>query len=78
MKMTLYSRRGTVIICLAAVLFAALIPIAPNLFLIALITPLWFFSGATVSAPLRIIYEQIPTQQALAFPAVSPRPPPAL
>jgi hypothetical protein len=78
MKTFLHSRRGTVIVCLAAVLFAAITPLVPSLFLFVFVAPLWFFSAATVSSPLRTVHEQIFAQQFPASPAFSPRPPPAL
>jgi hypothetical protein len=78
MKAKAYFRRVSVILLLAAVLFAALTPAGPGLLVFLLIAPLWIFSAVTVSTPLPIFDEQVPEPEALALAAFSPRPPPAL
>jgi len=68
-------RRLVVFLCLAALLLAAMTPSAICLQL-AILATLWFFIEITLSAPLPHVDEQSHTQQALALPAFSPRPPP--
>jgi fatty acid desaturase len=77
MNATSYVRRIAVFFCLAMVLLAALTPGAAG-FLPAILVPMWFFIAIVLSFLLSYVDEQHHTQQALALPAFSPRPPPEL
>jgi len=63
---------------LATLLLAAFTPGAAGLPLVILVVTLWFFIAIALSILLYCVGEQHRTQQALAVPAFSPRPPPAL
>ena len=75
MSETPHVRRLVVFLCLAALLLAAMTSGAAGLPLAILIS-LWGFTAIVLSVPLPQIDEQSHTQQALALPAFSPRPPP--
>jgi hypothetical protein len=70
-------RRAVVFLLLAAVLLTAMTPRASGLVLAILCTR-WFFIAISLNIPLPHVNEQGHTQQVLAIPAFSPRPPPAL
>jgi hypothetical protein len=69
-------RRLVAFICLVMVLLAALAPGSVSL-PPAILVALSFFVPIAASLLLLRVNEQIHTQQALALPAFSPRPPPA-
>jgi hypothetical protein len=70
-------RRIAIFLCVAALLLAAFTPAAHGLPFAILVT-LWFWVAITLSFRLRYIDKQSHPQPALALPAFSPRPPPAL
>ena len=67
------ARRPIVILCLAAILFAALAPAASGL---AVLAPLWFFFVALVSVTIRNIAGQRKPETFLFRPVLASRPPP--
>jgi hypothetical protein len=76
MTATPHIRRVAVFFFLAVVLLAALTPGATNLPLVILVAQ-WFFIAIAVSVLLPHVDEQSHSQQILALPAFSPRPPPS-
>ena len=76
MTATPHIRRVAVFFSLAVVLLAALTPGASSL-PVAILVAQWFFIAIAVSVFLPHVDEQNYTQEALALPAFSPRPPPA-
>jgi hypothetical protein len=76
MTATPHIRRVAVFFCLAILLLAALTPGATSL-PVAILVAQWFFIAIAVSVLLPYVDKQNHTQQALALPAFSPRPPPA-
>jgi hypothetical protein len=64
-----------VILCLAAILFAALTPGASGL-LLAILAPLWFFISVFVGIPIRNVAGQSNPQRFLYLPILGSRPPP--
>jgi hypothetical protein len=77
MSETPHVRRIVVCLLLAAVLLTVMTPHAINL-LHAILGIVLFFIAISISIPLSDVDEQGHTQQVLAIPAFSPRPPPAL
>ena len=77
MSTTPHVRRIVVYLLLAAVLLAVTTPLAVGL-LHAILGISCFFIAISISIPLSHVDEQGHTQQVLAIPAFSPRPPPAL
>jgi hypothetical protein len=75
MSATSYVRRLAVFVCLAAMLIAVVTLGAVHLPLAVLVT-LCFIVAISVCVLLPIVEEHSHTQQALALPAFSPRPPP--
>jgi len=75
MKAMPYTRRAVIILCVVAILFAALTHPGTSL-LAAILVPLWFFFAAVASLPIPSPDE---CSDALPFPVFSvfsPRPPP--
>ena len=77
MSKTPHVRRIVVYLLVAAVLLAVVAPRAVGL-LYAVIGILCFFIPISISIPLHQVDERGHTQQVLALPSFSPRPPPAL
>jgi hypothetical protein len=77
MSKTPHVRRIVVCLLLAALLLAVMTPHAINL-LHAILGIVLFFIAISISIPLPNVDEHGHTQQVLAIPAFSPRPPPAL
>jgi hypothetical protein len=75
MKARFYTPRLLALICLAAILFAAVIEIVPGLLLVFLI-PVWFFFAAVVSVPIASAHEGCASPVHTPLPIFSPRPPP--
>ena len=69
------ARRLIVILCLAAILFAALTPVASHL-LFAILAPLWFFFSILVSISIRTVAGERNLQRFLFRPILASRPPP--
>jgi hypothetical protein len=68
-------RRLLTLICLAAVLLAALAPVTLGI-LFAFLIPFWFFFAAVVSFPVAIVDEDSRSPLFASLPIFSPRPPP--
>ena len=77
MSKTPHVRRIVIYLLLAAVLLAVMTPHAIDL-LHAILGIVLFFIAISISIPLPNVVEQRHSQQALAIPPFSPRPPPAL
>jgi hypothetical protein len=75
MRTSVYARRLLIALCLAAVLFAALSPVASALH-VAVLVPLWFFFAAVLSVPLRRVTERVNVRRFPFLPVLTPRPPP--
>ena len=69
------ARRLIVILCLAAILFAALTPTASGL-LLAILAPLWFFFSAFVGVHIRNAAGQCNPLRFFFLPVLASRPPP--
>jgi hypothetical protein len=67
--------RWDVVLCLAAILLAALIPVVTGLLFVFLV-PVWFFFAAITAFLIPSISESCLTQRFPALPVFSPRPPP--
>jgi len=63
------------LICLAAILFAALSPITLGV-VFAFLIPVWFFFAAVVSFPIASVDENCVSPLFASLPVFSPRPPP--
>ena len=68
-------RRFFALICLAAILLAALAPVTLGI-LFAFLIPFWFFFAAVVSFPVAIVDEDSGSPLFASLPIFSPRPPP--
>jgi hypothetical protein len=75
MRTGVFASRLIVVLCLAAVLFAALTAGSSGE-LVAVLVPQWFFCAAIVSVAVRSVTEPKNPYQSPFLPVVTPRPPP--
>jgi len=77
MNSALYrTRQLVVIVCLLAVLLAALTPSAYGM-LFAILVPIWFFFAVILSVPIYIADQTTDPREYPILGRLSPRPPPA-
>jgi hypothetical protein len=77
MKTMSYTCRTIVVLCLAAILFAALTHPGTGL-LVAILAPWWFFFALVVSLLVRRAGEHCAVRPFPVLSVLSPRPPPVL